>query len=172
MSMEAVAAEAGVGKATLYRRYRNKADLATEAVANLKELQELPDSDDLRADLVENLRQLDRSLAGHTGMSMVGTLLVEEGHNPELLALWRERVIAPRSGHMRDRLREGIEAGEIRSDLDPGLALEMMVGAYYARYLRGEAFDERWAERVVATIWPALVTGAGDARDRRRDRAE
>ncbi len=167
MSMEGVAAEAGVGKATVYRRYRDKADLATAAIANLKDQDGPPaETGDARADLVEHLRAFQRrmeSLAAigelaAPGMHMIGTLLVEEDHNPELIRLFRERVIAPPASAARARLEGARGRGEIRPDADLALVQEMLIGSYYARYLKqGRAPGPEWPEAAVAAVWPALV---------------
>jgi AcrR family transcriptional regulator len=160
MSMEAVADAAGVGKTTIYRRYRDKADLVTAAIAAMPGMHEMPDTGDTRADLVELLRQVARSKERVQSMRLVGTLWAEEDRNPELVRLFRERVIAPRRKMMLEVLRRGQERGEIRAEVDPGLVTEMMVGAHFARQFNGRPFPRDWARQVVETIWPALAAGA------------
>jgi AcrR family transcriptional regulator len=156
MSMEAVAEAAGVGKTTVYRRYRDKADLVTAAIAGMKHADVLPDSGDTRADLLELLKGIARGKERVQNMRLLGVLWTEEQRNPELLRLFRERVIAPRRQRLIDVLRRGQERGELRADLDLGLVTEMMVGAHFARQFNGNAFPRDWAERVVDVIWPAL----------------
>lgn len=157
MSMEAVAEEAGVGKTTVYRRYRDKADLVTAAIASMmKRGEELPDSGDTRADVLELLNRLIRSKQRVQNMRLLGMLWADEERNPELVALFRERVIMPRRQMMIDVLRRGQERGQVRGDVDPGLATEMMVGAHFARQFNGIPFPRDWAERVVDTMWPGL----------------
>jgi hypothetical protein len=84
-------------------------------------------------------------------------LWADQERNPELLRLFRERVIAPRRQMLIDVIRRGQDRGEVRADLDPALAAEMMVGAHFARQMNGAAFPRDWAERVVDTAWPALA---------------
>lgn len=157
MSMEAVAEEAGVGKTTVYRRYRDKADLVTAAIASMmKRGEELPDSGDTRADVLELLNRLIRSKQRVQNMRLLGMLWADEERNPELVALFRERVIMPRRQMMIDVLRRGQERGQVRGDVDPGLATEMMVGAHFARQFNGIPFPRDWAEWVVDTMWPGL----------------
>jgi len=159
MSMESVAEAAGVGKTTVYRRYRDKADLVTAAIASMPGMREMPDSGDTRADLLELLQQVVRSKERVQSMRLVGTLWAEEQRNPDLVRLFRQRVIGPRRQMMLDVLRRGQERGELREDLDPGLVTEMMVGAHFARQFNGRPFPRDWAEQVVETIWPALTSG-------------
>jgi len=160
MSMEAVAEAAGVGKTTVYRRYRDKADLVTAAIAAMRGIDEMPDSGDTRADVLEMLQRVVRSKERVQSMRLLGTLWAEEERNPDLVRLFRERVIKPRRAMIIDVLRRGQDRGELRDDFDPALVTEMMVGAHFARQFNGRPFPRDWAEQIVGTIWPALqVTG-------------
>jgi AcrR family transcriptional regulator len=156
MSMEAVAEAAGVGKTTIYRRYRDKADLVTAAIASMPGMADLPDTGSTQADLVELVRVFARSKERIQSMRLIGTLWAEEQRNPDLVKLFRERIIRPRRKLMLEVLRRGQERGEVRKDIDPDLVTEMMVGAHFARQFSGRPFPRDWADQVVATIWPAL----------------
>lgn len=153
MSIEAVAAEAGVGKTTIYRRYESKADLASAAVARLVDAENLPDSGSTRDDLLELINRMQRKFREGNGMNMIGTLLVEEQHNPKLLQLFRERVIGPRRSLLRIVMERGARRGEVRPDADFDSAIDALTGAYFARYLAGLVPDEDWSERIVDTVW-------------------
>jgi AcrR family transcriptional regulator len=161
MSMEAVAEAAGVGKTTVYRRYRDKADLVTAAIAAMPGMDELPDSGDTRADLLQMLQSVVRSKQRVQDMRLIGTLWAEQERNPELLKLFRQRVIGPRREMMLEILRRGQERGEVRQDVDTGLVLEMLIGAHFARQFNGRPFPRNWSEQVVETIWPALEMRGG-----------
>jgi len=156
MSMEAVAEAAGVGKTTVYRRYRDKADLVTAAIASMPGLDELPDSGDTRADLLQMLEGVVRSKQRVQDMRLVGTLWAEQERNPELVKLFRARVIGPRRKMMLEILRRGQERGQVRKDVDTALVLEMLIGAHFARQFNGRPFPRDWAGQIVDTIWPAL----------------
>jgi hypothetical protein len=122
----------------------------------MKRGEEVPDSGDTRADVLELLQQVVRSKERVQNMRLLGMLWADQERNPELLRLFRERVIAPRRQSMIDVLQRGQERGEVRADLDPALATEMMVGAHFARQFNGKPFPRDWAARVVDTVWPAL----------------
>jgi AcrR family transcriptional regulator len=156
MSMDGVAAEAGVSKATIYLRYRGKADLATAALAHLRETGAPEPTGDLRADLLAQLRQLRVNAERVMAMPLVGTCLVEEQHTPELLPLFRERTLGPRRALLRELFEAARTDGQIAPDADPEPAIDLFMGAYQARYLSGEPFPERWEERVVAAVMGAL----------------
>ena len=160
MSLEGVAEAAGVGKTTIYRRYTGKADLATAAIASLKDAEELPDSGDSRADLVELLERVVRGKARVRSMQMLGSLMGESERSPELVELFRERVIAPRRKMLVEVIERGRDRGELRADIDPPLVVDMLVGAHHARQMNGAPFPPDWPTAVVGQLWPALAAPA------------
>ena len=157
MSVQAIAAEAGVTKPTIYRRWRGKADLATAALAVLQAEKAPPVSGHTRDDLIALLRDFERALLRPNGMAMLGTLLVEEERTPELIALFRERIVATRRRMVRDLLDMSAARGEIRPGADLETAVNLLIGAFYARYLAGDRGSSDWAARVVDTVWAGLA---------------
>lgn len=157
MSLEAIAAEAGVGRAALYRRWADKAALATAALEHLRTSERSPRTGDTRRDLVAQLERVRRFYTQLGGMAMVGALLTEEERHPELLARFRERVVAPRREQLRAILLEGQARGDIRPDLDLDVAVAALVGTFYARYLSGDRFPPGWSDTVIETLWPSLA---------------
>lgn len=154
LSMEQVAADAGVGKATLYRRYRNKADLASAALATVSAAKlsgELPE--DTREALIAHLRNFEDGVAT-VGLGALGSLLDER--DPEALALHRERTIRRGQERGRSILERARERGEIRVDADLATALEMLIGSLFARRLAGRD-DPHWAETAVDTLLRGLA---------------
>jgi len=159
MSMDGLAAEAGVSKATIYLRYGSKADLATAALAHLRETGQPAPTGDLRGDLVAQLRQLRANAERVSAMSLVGTCLMEEQHTPELLRLFRERTLQPRRGLLRDMLVAARERGAIAPDADLEAAIDLFMGAYQSHYLSGDPFPAEWEQRIVDTLMRALRAG-------------
>jgi AcrR family transcriptional regulator len=152
MSIEAVAAESGVAKTTIYRRFSDKADLATAAIADLipRTVPE-PTGDayhDLLVQLDFNRRVLD--------MAVIGTPLVEERSNPGLLDTFRERVVGPRMEILRRIIELGIERGQLRADLDADAVADLVMGAFLFRYLAAGHPDEDWPRRVLDSVWAGL----------------
>ncbi len=161
MTMDDIAAEAGIGKPTIYLPYKGKIAVATAALASL-EVQKAPNiltRSDSKNDLVAQLRLYQDIMAElATCMQMTATLLAEEHHTPQLLALFRQQVITPRRQLIRHVLEQGVQLGHIRADLHLDMTVELLLGAYYAHYLIGEPFPASWAQQVVATIWPTIAT--------------
>jgi AcrR family transcriptional regulator len=156
MTMDGVAAEAGVSKATIYLRYRGKADLATAALAHLRDAGRREATGDLRQDLVDLLAQMRANAERVSVMGIIGTCLAEEGHTPELLRLFRERTLLPRRAALAGLLADARDRGELAPNADIEAAATLLMGAYQSRYLSGEPFPERWEERLVTTMLAGL----------------
>jgi AcrR family transcriptional regulator len=152
LTIDGIAKEAGVARTTVYRRYRDKAELVSAAIDTLRQPAKRPKSGDARRDLAAHLENVRRNF----DMSLAGTLLMEEPHDPRLLELFRKRMVLPRREIVRDTIREGIERGQIRSDLDTERVLDMFFGAlFFAVMTEGRPAPE-WAEQTVSALWPAL----------------
>ncbi|WP_119729607.1 TetR/AcrR family transcriptional regulator [Thermomonospora amylolytica] len=128
VSMEAVAARAGVGKTTVYRRWPNKERLIVDALAALKHpLPELAGRS-VREDLLTLARSIGADHADRRSRCVWNVLGGFDRH-PELLARYRQEVIEPRREVVRGVLRRGVATGELRPDLDIEVAVTMLVGA-------------------------------------------
>jgi AcrR family transcriptional regulator len=158
MSVDGVAARAGVSKPSVYLRHRTKADLATAAIASMRVQPRPAPSDDVRADLVAHLRLLRAGLERPHGMAMLGTMLAEEHDTPELLKLFRERLVAPRRRELRAVLEAARARGELRDGANLDAAVNALVGGLLARYLAGEALGGRFVTTLVDTILNGLLS--------------
>jgi AcrR family transcriptional regulator len=161
MSLEAVAAEAGVRRPTIYLRYRTKAELAIAALAASRDEQPpTPESGETRSDLVDQLRAFRAAAEGSLGMSLSGSVLAEEHVTPELLAHYRELIVRPRREMVRAVLERARARGELRPEADLVVATNALIGAYYAQYLEGAPFPDDWSERVVDIVLAGLLRSA------------
>lgn len=156
MSIEEVAAEAGVSRPTIYLRYPGKAELATAALASYRDRGRPAETGDTCVDLIARLRHFRRGVERPFGMAMIGSVLAEEHTTPELLMLFRERVVEPRREELREVLEHARERDELGEEADTEAAVNMLVGSYYAQYLTGDPFPADWPEAVVGTILRGL----------------
>ncbi|GAA0592221.1 TetR/AcrR family transcriptional regulator [Actinomadura livida] len=159
VSMEAVAARAGVGKSTIYRRWPSKEALIVDALGAAKAPLPEPSGASAREDLTEIARALAAE-RGRRHLQCFWNVLGSAGRYPELYARYKKDIIEPRRAIVRDVLRRGVATGELRADLDIEVAMSMLVGSLTPRRPR-ETFPEGYAEAVV----DALVKGIGSARD-------
>ncbi len=135
LTIEAVAARAGVGKASVYRRFPGKEELVVEAVASLSEQPEPAVGAGVRDELVALLevvrRKSDSSIAG----KIFPRLLSAGLDNPELMQRYREQVIDPRRRRFLDVLQRGVDEGLIRPDVDLMYAADLLIGPIAYRNL-------------------------------------
>jgi AcrR family transcriptional regulator len=141
-SLQAVANEAGVSKATIHLRWRTKADLARAAMeyARLADLPALVG--DTRKDLIAQLHWTDDPVEQFSAMGIRGVCLAEETTTPELLELFRERGAVPRLQNLITILDAARGRREIDEDADVETAARLLYGEYFAAYIPGEAPDD------------------------------
>src|SRR5215470_5379839 len=158
LCIERVAARAGVGKATIYRRWPGKEDLLLDAIAALKTPLPEPAGRSVREDLVTLLGAMGQETADPRRARQFALLLGEGAKYPRLMARYVETVVEPRREVIRAVLRRGMSTGELRPDLDVDAALFMLIGAVIAR--RGheqQAIPPGYPERVVDELLRGLA---------------
>jgi len=157
MSLDAVAAESGSSKPTIYRRWNSKAALATAALNTLQLAEPPADTGSTVGDLTRTLENFSRSLLRPNGMSLIGTVLAEEAHTPELLALFRARLVATRRNMLQSILLRAQKRKELRRAVNLDCVVNMLIGAFYARYLATSTVPPDFARELVAIIWPGIA---------------
>ena len=157
LTIAAVAAAAGVGRPTVYRRYRSKADLVSEALLGLEPGPEPELPARTQPALLELLRRAAASLAMPGSLTVLGLLLGEAGRDPDLLATFREHVFGPRMAVVGLILERGIAAAELVADTDTEATIDLLFGALLARSLIGEPLDDAWLARVVECLLAGIA---------------
>jgi AcrR family transcriptional regulator len=157
LSIEAVAAEAGVAKTTIYRRYPTKAGLAVAALSVEVPFPPLPLELGSRDALDRFVHQAIGMLVESGAIRILGSLLVEEAREPGLLNTFRARLLGPRRVQVEQMLLRGIERGEIRSDIDPLVVTEMIAGAIFGHHaILGMTATDDWVEKLIDHVWAAI----------------
>ncbi|HET6625487.1 MAG TPA: TetR/AcrR family transcriptional regulator [Nocardioidaceae bacterium] len=133
MTVDDVAAKAGVGKATVYRRWPSKEELAVAAMAQIYSA-ELPDPDtgSIHGDLVENFTNVLAFVNSPEGEAYFRMSMAESIRDPRIAALYRastERAEAT-AARMYER---AIERGEVRADIDVSIVVQWLGGLIGAR---------------------------------------
>jgi AcrR family transcriptional regulator len=175
MSIEAVATRAGVGKATIYRRWLSKADLVAEAVACMKghELRDV-DTGNVRDDLVSLWHQAYKrgdSSSGEVTELMV-KLMSARARHPELQEAFVRHVIEPRRRIVANVLRRGIERGEVRADLDVELAMDVLMGLAAYRSMINAGHSAPLSAGSTEQVIELVLGGIGSHHEPDRDTSE
>jgi AcrR family transcriptional regulator len=158
LSIEAVAAEAGVAKTTIYRRHPTKAGLAVAALSVEVPFPPLPPELASRDALGRFVRQAIGMLVDSGAIRILGSLLVEEARHPGLLDTFRARLLGPRRVVVDEMLRRGIERGEIRPDIDTLVVTEMIAGAIFGHHaILGLTATDAWVESLIDHVWAAIA---------------
>jgi AcrR family transcriptional regulator len=133
VSIEAIAAKTGVGKTTIYRRWPNKAAVIMDAFTMKVGSGSLfPKASSVTESIRLQMRAMARSFRGGDG-ALVKALLAEAQFDPELAKAFRERWTLPRRKLARSVIDEAIRQGELRSDIDPEDAIDLLYAPIYYR---------------------------------------
>jgi AcrR family transcriptional regulator len=135
LTIEAVAARAGVGKASVYRRFSGKEDLVVTAVASLTEQPEPVVGTGVRDELVALLEAVRRKSDSSVAGKIFPRLLGASAENPALMSRYREQVLDPRRRRFLDALQRGVDEGLVRPDVDLEHAVDLLVGPMAYRNL-------------------------------------
>ena len=158
LTMDAVASEAGVGKATIYRRWRTKQDLVVDTISGLTQDDPTPaDTGSLEGDLRAMLRSFVPLINGPTGAA-TKSLLSTIPHQPALAGAFRNGPLAV----WRDAFAQLWAHAEQRGEVQPGLAGSIVAESTSALMvqrwlLTGEPVNEAYADEVLATVVMPLV---------------
>lgn len=159
LTVEGIAQRAGVGKATIYRRWTSKLPLVIEAFGDLPAFED-SDSGDLRTDLELILRSYLRVYNTTPLGAVVPSLAGELPHNPELMDLFAP-VVKERRQPLIDVLRRAVERGEIAPDTDLDLAADLIVGPITVRIFFAPG---KLSQKLIEPMVKMALSGIGQAR--------
>jgi len=162
LSIEGIAARAGVGKQTIYRWWPSKGAVLLDAFLMLSEGADgeppvLPDTGDLEADLTAVLRATVEELNDPRYEPPMRALATEIAHDPKLAEAYAERLDKPLKQAKRQRLRSAQRAGQLAEGLDLDVAVDMIWGPVLNRWLqRTGPLTADYADLIVATALNGL----------------
>lgn len=160
VSMDAVAARAGVSKATIYRWWPTKETLALDALYEqlTEPSPEPPDTGTLRGDLLALLLGWIERVGDRPFGRVIGALITEAATDPVFGKLYRERYVEPRRAQARTIFARAMGRDEIAMGTDVEAAIDLLYGALYHRLLNGHApLTQEFVETVVGIV----VAGIG-----------
>jgi AcrR family transcriptional regulator len=161
LTMDAVASEAGVGKATIYRRWRTKQDLVVDTISDLNRAEaELADTGSLEGDLRAMMHQMVSMIDGPTGAATL-SLLSTVPHQPALARAFQDGPLAVWRQSFEVLWARAEERGEIRPGLANSVLAETTSALLVQRWLlTGRPVDVAFADEVLETVVLPLVRGA------------
>jgi AcrR family transcriptional regulator len=151
MTVDQVAAAAGVSKPTIYLRYRSKRDLVAAMIDRLRP--PLPESStsSVARDLVA-LIEMQRAWVDRHGLRIVAAVLLEQDDHPELMQRFQQRVVEPSRIAFAAVLKAGVDRGELPAGADGPEVIDALIGAYWARAWATEGFTKDWSTRLVESV--------------------
>jgi AcrR family transcriptional regulator len=162
LTVDGIAERSGVGKATIYRWWSNRADVAMEALLEERGrvgwfIEDRPAIENLRAQLLI----ATEFLRGPSGTVVAG-LLGDVQHDAQIAEAFRHRFLTPLVDLTRELLEAAVAEGDVRPDLDHGLLIDMLTGPIYFRLLvTGETLSAATTHEMVDTVLRGARPDAG-----------
>jgi AcrR family transcriptional regulator len=153
LRLEHVAARAGVGKATIYRRWASKEALAQDLLTQLAGPHiEVPDSGNTRNEMLAAVTNPMRAVTETDFGPVIRAMLSQIASNPRVGDPFRATVVEARRAEITKVIQRGIARGDLRPDADPAVATELLVGPVYFRLMFGGVLDLDFAEQIVDSV--------------------
>ena len=152
LTVEAIAARAGVGKQTIYRWWPGKGAVILDALTDSPGVIELPDTGDLRADLRLVIRATVAEFADPKLSASTRALTIETISDEHLAAQVRDRLLGPQLNAVKVRIRPHVR-------VDPDLAVELLFGPMWYRWLLGLGpMTDEYADSLVEAFLKAATS--------------
>lgn len=165
LTMEAVARRAGASKATLYRHWASPAAMLVDAMDSMSRVLPVPTTGGLRTDLLELLGRLQAHVITQPYPRLMAAFMDAAERDP---ALWdlHAQLTQRRREPIRHVLAEAIQRGDIPSDTDLEVVLDLLIGpTFYRRFVAHGTFPDDYAASVVDHVLKAVGCGLEDRQD-------
>jgi AcrR family transcriptional regulator len=158
-TIEAIALRAGVGRNTIYRRWRSKEELIADALRELTTDFELWSADDVYSLLQNWLREFARTFSDPLHSRLLAGVLGELQRNPDFADVYADRVVRPRRQALLGRLAQARDRGELRPDANLEHVADLLGGALLLRLLPlgRPPLSETYADELLETIWRGIA---------------
>jgi AcrR family transcriptional regulator len=158
-TIEAIAARAGVGRNTIYRRWSSKEELIADAISELTADARIQETDDLYSLLRAWINDLARTFADPLFGRLLPSVLGELQRNPVFAGLYVDRVVRPRRQALLDRLAQARERGELRRDVRVEHVADLLGGPPFLRLLPLglPPVSDDYADELLETIWRGIT---------------
>jgi AcrR family transcriptional regulator len=166
LSIEAVAARAGVGKTTIYRRWSSKEELVIDAISEVQVNLSMVETGNFRNDLMALFKTAYQGMTANPFLGqLVGKIIGEYQNNPEIFQVFLKQLIIPRFQHFYDLVEQAKAREEIRKDIDPALVMDLVAGSLYfhwivTRYVvpASSTPPDEWVEQMIDAVMHGVGT--------------
>lgn len=161
LSMEGIAARAGVGKTTIYRRWPSKEELILAAVRSLQREAPITETGNLRNDLLALARVAEHGEAREALERLLPRFLGEAASNPALIETYMATTVRPRIQQFIAMVEHAQARGEVRADVDPIVVTNLFGGALLWGWMitnRLSLLPPDFIEQTVDTLWRGICT--------------
>jgi AcrR family transcriptional regulator len=136
MTIEAIASAAGVGKQTIYRWWPSKAAVVLDMwMPDVEQQLVFPDTGDVAADFITQIRAMMKLSQDPLFGPSLRALIAEAQHDQALAQKLLDRIFTPRAEEGKERLRAAQQARQVRDDVDLDVAMDLLYGGFYRRFL-------------------------------------
>lgn len=160
VTVDEIAAKAGVGKQTIYRWWPSRGDVVLEGLLERTlELTPFPDSGDARTDFRDHLRSVAALFCSPAG-SVIRDVVAAAQHDPEVRHGLVDRFWGPRRELSRARIDRAVAEGQLPEGIDREVALDALYGVLWVRLLVGhDRIDAAVADAAVQAVWAGIGSG-------------
>ena len=166
LSIEEVAARAGVGKTTIYRRWSSKEELVIDAIREVQINLSIVETGNFRNDLMTLFKNAYQSMMAYPLLGQLALKFMGEYQtNPEIFQVFLTQVLIPRFQQFRHMVEQAQAREEIRRDIDWTLVIDLIGGSLYfhsiiTRFLLpSSSFSpDEWVEKLIETVMQGIGT--------------
>lgn len=158
LSIEKIARTAGVGKATIYRRWSDKEELFVDVLRDIEPPEPILSGTSGLADILVGLESMRRRGLAQRNSAFLHNVFAQMKSHPKLWKAYHSTVIAPRRAAMTKAVRRAVDAGELRDDIDVELIDELFVGPMLVRTIHrlDAPLDDNLSERIIRALLEGL----------------
>ena len=166
LSIEAVAAKAGVGKTTIYRRWPSKDELVIDAIREVQIDLSIVDTGNFRNDLVTLLKTAYQGMMAHPLLGQLAIKFIGEYQtNPEIFQVYLTQVLVPRFQQFSQMVEQAQAREEIRRDIDWTLVIDLIGGSLYFHWITTHFLEpsssftpDKWVEQMIDAVMQGIGT--------------
>jgi AcrR family transcriptional regulator len=159
VTIEGIAARAGVAKQTIYRWWPSKVDVLLDTLIDDAGRQlTIPDTGSAVGDARRYLRSLARFLTKEPAGKVLLALIGEAQHDPQMARTFHQRYIDPQRHSERAIFKRGVASAELSADLDIDATLDALCGPIHYRALMGTRISQRFIDGLLTAVLERHLT--------------